>query len=228
MLFRSLAAGVTHLVVDMPVGATAKVRSKEAAEALSRSLMDVGASFGLTVRTVMSDGSQPVGRGIGPALEARDVMAVLQNKPDAPQDLRERALALAGPILELGGAAREDTGLKLAAETLVSGRAWEKFQRICEAQGGMRTPRVAPYRRVVSTTHAGLVIHFDNRRLAKVAKLAGAPDDTAAGLELHVRLGERVEAGQPLYTVHAESSGELAYALAFARANPDIIGLVAS
>ena len=92
----------------------------------------------------------------------------------------------------------------------------------------MRTPRIAAYRRVISAPRAGLVAHIDNRRLAKVAKLAGAPEDNAAGLELHIGLGERVASQQPLYTIHAESPGELSYALAYARANPDIVGLVES
>ena len=116
--------------------------------------------------------------------------------------------------------------MALAKATLESGRAWTKFQRICEAQGGMRAPRVAPYRRVIAATAAGLVTSLDNRRLAKVAKLAGAPEDNAAGLELHVRLGDSVDPRQPLYTIHSESPGELAYALNYARANPDIIGIL--
>lgn len=226
ILSKKIAAGATHLLLDLPVGATAKVRSKQAADTLSRSLIAVGEAFGLTVRTVMTDGMQPVGRGIGPALEAMNVLDVLQTKPAAPQDLRERSLLLAGQILELGGAASEGHGLSLAIETLDSGRAWRKFQRICEAQGGMRTPRVAAHHRSVTASGAGLVAHLDNRRLAKVAKLAGAPEDKAAGLELHVSLGERVAARQPLYTIHADSPGELSYALAYARANADIIGLV--
>ena len=68
--------------------------------------------------------------------------------------------------------------------------------------------------------------HIDNRRLAKVAKLAGAPEDNAAGVEIHISVGERVSPQQPLYTIHAESPGELSYALAYAHANPDIIGVV--
>jgi thymidine phosphorylase len=135
-------------------------------------------------------------------------------------------LLLAGHILELGNAARPGEGLPLATVTLDSGRAWKKFQRICEAQGGMRMPRVAAHRRVIGAARAGLIAHIDNRRLSKVAKLAGAPEDNAAGLELHVGLGERVAPQQPLYTIHAESPGELSYALAYAHANPDIIGLV--
>jgi thymidine phosphorylase len=228
ILSKKIAAGATHLVLDLPVGPTAKVRSNESAVALSQSLAEVGAEFGLVVRTVLTDGTQPVGRGIGPALEARNVLDVLQVKPGAPADLRERALVLAAHILELSGAAGPGEGAALARATLESGRAWTKFQRICEAQGGMRVPRVAAYRRVIAATRSGRIRSLDNRRLAKIAKLAGAPEDNAAGLELHVRLGDEIDAHQPLYTVHSESPGELAYALHYARGNPDIVGILES
>jgi thymidine phosphorylase len=125
----------------------------------------------------------------------------------------------------MAGAAREREGMLLASQTLDSGRAWNKFQRICEAQGGMKTPPVSRYRHSVVALHAGLVANFDNRRLGKLAKLAGAPEDRAAGLDLHVRLGARVEKGQPIYTIHAESPGELAYALHFSDANSAIVEL---
>ena len=223
ILSKKLAAGATQLVVDMPVGETAKVRSREAAATLSKSLVEVGEMFGLTTRVIEADGSQPIGRGIGPALEAQDVLAVLRGEPDAPLDLRERALALAASLLEIGGAARNGEGGTLAASILDSGQAWAKFQRICEAQGGMRVPATAPYRHEIVAPRAGLVLGIDNRRLSKLAKLAGAPDDRAAGLVLHVRVGAHVEKGQPLYTVHAEFEGELAYALHYAMANPGIV-----
>ena len=115
--------------------------------------------------------------------------------------------------------------LRSASERLSSGRAWVKFQRICEAQGGMRTPPVAAHRHVVCMRGGGLVERIDSRKLSRVAKLAGAPDAKAAGVELHVRLGSPVSRGQPAYSVHAESPGELDYALAYVSANPDIIGL---
>jgi thymidine phosphorylase len=224
ILSKKIAAGATHLVLDLPVGPTAKVRTRASAEDLSQSLSEIGAEFGLVVRTVLTDGTQPVGRGIGPALEARNILDVLQLKPGAPEDLRQRALLLAGHILELGGAAAAGEGVTLARATLESGRAWSKFQRICEAQGGMRVPRVAPYHRVIEATASGRIVSLDNRRLAKIAKLAGAPEDNAAGLELHIKLGDSIDPRQPLYTIHSESPGELAYALNYARANPDIIG----
>jgi thymidine phosphorylase len=225
ILSKKIAAGITHLVVDMPVGPTAKVRSHGAADALAVSLADVGEAHGLKVRTVVSDGTQPVGRGIGPALEARDVLAVLMNAGDAPADLREHAVALAANILELGGAAPGNGGRDLAMRTLADGKAWVKFQRICEAQGGMRRPPVARQQHQVAAPRAGRVWCIDNRRLARIAKLAGAPEDRTAGIDLHIRVDTRVEAGQPLYTVHADTPGQIEYALAFAHANPDIIGL---
>lgn len=228
ILSKKIAAGATHLVLDLPVGPTAKVRTRKSAEILSQSLAEVGAEFGLVVRIILTDGMQPVGRGIGPALEARNILDVLQGKPGAPEDLRARALLLAGHILELGGAAGPGDGLDVAKATLESGRAWTKFQRICEAQGGMRVPRIASYRRVIAATAGGVVTSLDNRRLAKVAKLAGAPEDNAAGLELHVRLGDKIDPLQPLYTIHSESPGELAYALNYARVNPGIVGIVES
>lgn len=101
--------------------------------------------IGLEVRIVVTDGSQPVGRGIGPALEARDVLSVLCGEEDSPQDLRERALLLAGHILELSSGIPLGKGQVLAQEILDDGRAWRKFQAICEAQGGMREPLRAGY-----------------------------------------------------------------------------------
>ncbi|MEQ1854914.1 MAG: thymidine phosphorylase family protein [Longimicrobiales bacterium] len=225
VLSKKVAAGSTHVVIDMPVGPTAKVRSVEAARSLGDQLRAVGAEVGLHVRVVESDGSQPVGRGIGPALEARDVLSVLRNEPNAPGDLRQRALTLAGHVLELAGAANAATGLAAAREALASGGALRKFQAICEAQGGMREPPRARFSHVVEAGRDGLVESIDNRRLARVAKLAGAPRAPAAGAELHTPLGAELLRGQPVFTLHAESPGELAYALAYTVANPDIISL---
>ncbi len=228
ILSKKVAAGATHLVLDLPVGPTAKVRSHEAALGLSHSLREVARAFGLVTRAVLSDGTQPVGRGIGPALEARDVLAVLQGEAGAPEDLREHALVLAGNLLEMGGAAEDGDGLALATHILSSGRAWDKFQAICAAQGGMRKPPVARHHHVMEADRTGIVDRIDNRRLSKVAKLAGAPDDKSAGVEIHVRIGHRITEGEPTYTVHSEAPGELDYALDYARANLDIVGIAVS
>ena len=228
VLSKKAAAGSTHVVLDMPVGPTAKVRTHAAADALESRLLEVGKALGLTLKVLRGDGSQPIGRGMGPALEARDVLAVLHGRPDAPPDLRERALVLAANLVELCGKANAGEGARLAREALASGRAWRKFQAICEAQGGMREPTSAPHTHPILARSSGRVAAFDNRRLAKAAKLAGAPHDPAAGIVVHVRLGDRVEFGQPLFTLHAESPGELAYALSYLEGIGDIVAVVAA
>jgi thymidine phosphorylase len=225
IISKKVAAGSSHVVVDIPVGETAKIRTAAAAALLSEELVAVGQAFGLHVEPVVTDGAQPIGRGIGPALEARDVLAVLQCAPDAPADLRARSLLLAGRVLDLSPDVPRGEGIRLATAILDDGRAWRKFQAICAAQGGMRQPPRARHTHTVESARAGRVARIDNRRLARAAKLAGAPNDPAAGLELHVRLETPIARGQPLFTLHAESVGELAYALAFVRAHPDIVAL---
>ena len=223
VLSKKIAAGANCVVLDIPVGPTAKVRDEGAARSLALTLQSVAAQFGVRCHALISDGSQPVGRGIGPALEARDVMRVLEGRADAPADLRERALRLAGALLEIGGVAASGAGNALAVRTLDEGTALKKFLAICAAQGGLRAIPEAPFKQAVAATRTGTVRVVDNRRLALVAKLAGAPDAKAAGVELMVRLGAAVQVGQPLYVVHAETVGELAYASEFANQNPGII-----
>lgn len=225
VLSKKAAAGSTHVVIDMPVGPTAKVRSAHAARQLGDRLVRVGAAVGLTVDVVLGDGTQPIGHGIGPALEAHDVLAVLRNEDEGPADLRDRAVVLAGRVLELGGHAAAGEGLALARRQLASGAAWRKFVAIGEAQGGLREPPRAAYTHDVLAGRTGRVGAIDNRRLARAAKLAGAPRAPAAGLVLHVAVGHHVAAGQPLFTLHAESPGELAYASGYVDANPGIVAL---
>lgn len=223
VLSKKAAAGSTHVVIDIPVGPTAKVRTPAAARSLASTLESVGAMCGLTVRAVQTDGTQPVGRGIGPALEARDVLSVLRGDPSAPADLRERSIALAGHVLELAEASAPGTGAAAAGDVLRDGRALRKLVAICEAQGGMRTPPVAAHQREIVAARPGEVASIDCRRLARAAKLAGAPSRPEAGVDLHVRTGDRVAAMQPLFTLHAGAAGELAYALGYLAAQPGVV-----
>jgi thymidine phosphorylase len=107
-------------------------------------------------------------------------------------------------------------GEALAAQALADGRAWRKFQGICEVQGGMRVPPVSLRRRPLLAARTGRVRAIDNRLLAKLAKFAGAPDAKAAGVELHGKTGTAVAAGEPMCTVHAEAPGEITYAMQYA------------
>jgi len=223
---KKIAAGSSHVLIDIPVGPTAKMRNQQKAQLLELYLQAVGAALGIHIETIISDGLQPVGFGIGPALEARDILNVLQCKKEAPKDLRDRSLDLAGRILEFSPAIKKGTGIKMAASLLDSGAAWKKFQAICEAQGGMREIPTTPYIHPYLAKRKGRVAMIDNRRLAKIAKLAGAPQVSAAGVDLHVKLDSKVHKGDPLFTIHAGSKGELAYALNFLDMDGEVIEVI--
>ncbi len=223
VISKKVAAGSSHALIDIPVGMTAKVRDINYANELAKQLRLTGEALDLNVSCLISDGQQPVGYGIGPALEAQDIVSVLQNSSLAPQDLRQRALTISAKILEMGDAAELDQGLKLATEILDSGKAWNKFQAICEAQGGMQVPPRAPYRHEVLSDKQGIVCYINNRFISKLAKLAGAPSAAAAGILFKTHLGDIVDMGTPLFELHAETKGELEYAIDFLSAHPDAI-----
>ena len=220
VLSKKIAAGATHALIDIPVGTTAKVRSDDDANRLQTLLEHVAAAHGLQLRVLRTHGSQPVGRGIGPALEAHDVLAVLRGAAAAPADLRMRSLVLAGELLEFCGHSMPGAGRSEASRLLDSGAAWTTFQAICEAQGGLRVPGVARLQEPVRSDRDGYLAAIDNRRLARVAKLAGAPGSATAGVELHAKLGDRVQRGMPLFTLHSQAAGELAYAKRYLASHP--------
>jgi thymidine phosphorylase len=223
VLSKKIAAGSTHTVIDIPVGPSAKVRTFEMGQSL-RSLFEcVAKALNVNLKVILSDGSQPIGRGIGPALEAQDVLDVLQNAPQAPKDLVEKSIHLAGEILEFSNDVKPGEGKVIARELITTGKAWQKFKDICNAQGGLRIPPQAKYKKEIQSPFQGKVRSIDNRQLSRIAKLAGAPDDKAAGVYLHTPLESLVEKGEPLFTVHAESSGELRYALSVLEKLPDIV-----
>jgi thymidine phosphorylase len=224
VLSKKIAAGSSHVVIDIPVGPAAKIRATAAAQLLADRFVATGRAFGLDVRPLLTDGSQPVGRGIGPALEARDALAVLQGVVSAPADLRERAVALAAAVLELAGIPAGE-GRPRALTALDGGAAARKFEAICRAQGGPRVVPVARFHRAIEAVAAGVVRGVDNRKIARLAKLAGAPQAAAAGLDLHVRLGQHVARGEPLFTLHSDSAGELAYALDYLADHPDLLAV---
>ncbi len=223
VLSKKIAAGSTDVVIDMPIGPTAKVRSKKEAQFLSSLFLNVAKAFDLNLTIVVTDGRQPVGRGIGPVLEARDVLSVLRGDEDAPQDLRERGLFLAAKIMGSCKGHTPQAALLEAKRILDDGRALKKFEAICEAQGGMRELHFASFKYVVTAKCEGVVKNIDNRLIARIAKLSGAPDSPSAGVDLHTPLGAHVGKGQPLFTIYATSAGELDHALYYFEAHQEVI-----
>ena len=216
ILSKKRAAGATHLVLDIPLGPTAKVRTRADADRLAALFDYVGGHLGITLATLITDGSQPIGRGIGPALEARDVMQVLHRDPAAPADLREKSLMLAARVLEFDPAIAPGSGVARARALLDGGAALAKMEAIIDAQG--RHPfdwRAPPLGALSLTIHAdrdGMVEAIDNERIARIARLAGAPKARGAGIDLLHKVGENVRSGAALYRIHAESDAELDFA----------------
>jgi len=226
VLSKKAAAGSTHVVIDIPVGETAKVRSKEMAQKLKYHMETVGGAVGLNVKVIITDGTQPVGRGIGPTLEAIDILKVLKNEADAPSDLEQRALLLAGELLELSGKVGKGKGTQIAKEVLKSGKAYDKFLAICKAQGRFSEPVLAPYKIEIKAEKSGVLKRIDNRKIAKLAKLLGAPKAKSAGIVLNAHLQDQIQVNQLLYTLYAESKGELNYALEYKNNHNDIITII--
>ena len=205
ILSKKLAAGSTHLLIDIPVGPTAKVRHMRAALALRKLFEFVGDQLNIHLEVIITDGRQPVGRGIGPTLEARDVMQVLENDPNAPADLRQKSLALAGRIIEFDPDVRGGQGYAIARDILDSGRALAKMNAIIEGQGA-RAIDFSPgeYCHEVRADKAGVVSNIDNLQMAKIARIAGAPMDKKAGVDLMRKTGDAVAEGEVLYHIYAE------------------------
>jgi len=217
IISKKVAAGSTHLVIDIPVGPTAKVRSQNDAVRLRKLFEYVARHMGLETTIVFTDGSQPIGRGVGPVLEARDVMAVLRNEPDAPVDLRDHALALAGHMLDFDPALAGGRGYARALELLASGEALAAMERLIEAQGANPAkPELGKFQHEVTANESGRVIAIDCERIARIARHAGAPMDQGAGLDLMHKVGASVNKGDTLYRIYANSQTGLGFACDFA------------
>jgi len=178
----------------------------------------VGDRFGIAVEVITTDGRQPIGNGIGPVLEAQDVMAVLANDPAAPSDLREKSLQLAAHLLEYDPKLRGGAGYARARDLLDSGAALKQMQKIIDAQGPSEgRSELASLAFDVKAARDGAVTAIDCLRMNRLARTAGAPIDKGAGIRLFKKIGDRVAQGETLYRVFAVDQPELDLAAAATR-----------
>ncbi len=223
VLSKKAAAGATHAVIDIPVGPTAKVRTWESAQLLKKEFENVGIAIDINLKVVFTDGSQPIGRGIGPSLEAMDILSVLRNESNVPQDLRKKSIEIAAEILELTGKALPGKGHVLAEELLHTGKAYQKFIAICNAQGYFNEPVFAPFSNDLISEKTGTVTMINNRILSLAAKLAGAPLDKEAGIVFNVHLGVKVHKGDSILRLYSSSEGTLKYAFDYLNKHPEFL-----
>lgn len=210
ILSKKLAAGATHCIIDVPLGPTAKVRTASDAKELRALFLHVGEALGLTLDVRLTDGRAPIGFGIGPALEARDVVSVLKNEPDLPTDLRDKALEFAAAILCFDPAMSVAEAPVIVRELLDSGAGYETLERIIAAQGPPpEQVQIGRNTVIITADQDGIVEFIDCFALSGIARAAGAPTDKGAGIDLFARAGETVDAGAPLYRIHARTQDGL-------------------
>lgn len=219
IMSKKLAAGSTHLLIDLPVGPSAKLTTAMEAMRLRKLFEFVGDHFGIAVEVITTDGRQPIGNGIGPVLEAQDVMAVLANDPSAPKDLREKSLRLAAHLLDYDPELRGGKGYARARDLLESGAALKQMQKIIDAQGPSGANHALGSLTIdIKAERDGVVAAIDCLRLNRLARTAGAPIDKGAGIKVFKKIGDTVEQGEPLYRIHSFAQSEHDLALAGATA----------
>ena len=215
IMSKKLAAGNDALVLDVKTGAGAFLANPDDARALAQLMIQIGERAGRNIRALITDMNQPLGRSIGNANELRESIEILQNR--GPSDVRELTLALGVEMLLMGDAAQNaDDARKKLESKLQNGDAFEKFRELVHAQHGDlrfvdhpdRLP-TAPHMLTLHAAEAGYIQKMACREIGVAALLLGAGREQAehaidhsVGLELLVKIGDRVEPGQPWIELH--------------------------
>ncbi len=216
------AAGVKRMVLDIPTGPEAKVETLKDARRIARNMITLGERLGIRVEAAISYGGQPIGEFIGPALEAREALSALITGGRGAGSLIEKAVELAGILLELGAITPLGEGSNLAREILKSKRAYSKMKEIIEAQGGDPDVKpedieVGPYKEILRSQIKGYITSVSNKAITRIARAAGAPKDKGAGVRVFGKRGDRVNPGDPLIEIYSSSESRLQEALELAR-----------
>ena len=205
VMAKKIAAGTTHLVLDIPIGKTMKIVHEKDAQIVAHKFKMLGKKFGMEVVATINKTREPAGYGVGPALEARDVLKVLEQTEDRPKELEERALYLAATLLDMcyKEAKINKQGMKEARLILQSGAALSKFKEIVKAQGGSEhisssTMKLMHKKHVIYSDRTGYVKDINNHNLNSIAKMLGAPEDKYAGIMLLKKIGDTVAFREPI------------------------------
>lgn len=205
VMAKKYSVSASHILIDIPMGKSTKANTWAKANHLKHKFELIGRKLGMTVKVIITDGSQPIGYGVGPVLEAKDVLAILKNDPAAPPDLKKKSVMMAGLMLEMAGKSKKGKGLDDAKSILESGRALKKMDEIIGAQGKKAMPALGQFGITVKSGKIGRVKEINNEIIAKIARIAGAPDDKGAGLFILKKVHDMIRKGDLLYTVYTEN-----------------------
>ena len=216
VMAKKVAAGTTHLVLDIPIGKTAKIHRFSEGENVARKFENLARHFGIKVVCDVNETLEPAGRGIGPILEARDVLYVLEQKTDRPLRLEAKSLRLAGKLLDLCYKEKKikKNGEDEAKKILESGAALKKFQEIVKAQGGDHkitsdSLSLAKNKFDFRSSVSGKIKDINNYNLNIVAKILGAPNDKKAGVYLLKKLDHSVNQHEPIFILYSDDKYRL-------------------
>jgi len=223
IIAKKAAVNSTHVLIDIPIGKGTKIENKKDGLNLRNKFIMLGKKLGINVKVIFTKGYEPIGNGIGPNLEAIDVLQVLQRK--GPKDLRDKSLELASIMLEMVG---EKNALEKATKVLDSGEAYEKMKEIIKAQEGnpnirVEDIKVGPYKYNVKSEKSGKIIFINDLTISKIARIAGAPVDKSAGIYLNINLNDYINKNDPLFTIYSANKVKLDYAVNFFKQNNPVL-----
>lgn len=220
IMSKKVAVGATHLVLDIPVGKTMKIRHLSDAEKIANKFKLLAKKFKIKIAVDINKTNEPGGNGIGPALEAKDALMVLEQKNNRPINLEKRALKLAGKLLDLCfiDAKINKNGEEEAKKILQSGIALKKFKEIIKAQGGdpnisSDKIKMAKYKQKIYSQKSGIISEINNFNLNIVAKILGAPKDKTAGIYLNKKINDKISKNDILMTFYSNNRYYLKEAL---------------
>lgn len=218
IISKKLSVGAKYAIIDIPYGLSAKVKDKKGALKLKKKFEVVGKNVGIKIKCFLFHESEPRGNGVGPLLEAREVIEVLSGQSDG-YHLRRLAIEMAGDIFELIGKCSKGRGKVLAEKILSSGKAYEKFKEIVAAQGGevKKFSSLTPgkFSKDIIAKNNFVIKAMDIKRINQLAIIAGCPSRKASGLYLHKHLGNKVRKGEKILTIYSQSKAELDEAVKF-------------
>lgn len=208
VLSKKKSVGSDTVLIDIPIGEEAKVKTKEEADMYSKYFKELGKKLDMKVLTIISDGSQPIGNGLGPALEARDILKILETGgEEGPEDLKNKSLEMTNFLL------KETETESTAEELLQSGKAYNKFKEIVEAQGGeivnSDEVEIAGKKEVIKSDKQGRVSKIHNSLIDEIARTAGCPREKKSGIYIHKKVDDTVEEGDKLLTIYSENERRL-------------------
>lgn|SRR3989338_8694706 len=218
IMAKKVASGANHLILDIPVGPTLKVHRFKDADVIVKKFSYLARKFEMKLTVDVNQSLEPAGHAVGPSLEARDVLKVLEQRSDRPMVLEAKAIRLAGKLLDLcyldTRKKETESGEETADRILKSGMAMHKMREIIKHQGGnpditVEKIHIGKYRFEVASSKKGTVCGFNNQDLTIISRILGCPLDKKAGIHLEQRVDQKVEKGDILCTLYASSKWHL-------------------